>query len=228
MCRFQWWRSVTFTGFSNDLSASLISCHCQWSCISVTDDVVMVCHYFCLVCSQTSCISLTDDVSVPVVMVCHYFCLVCSQTASVAFKHGGRSQQAVANIAAKWLHPWWCSLRPHPAAHGQGQTGTANPNQKPLHIHGNLSIISLSICHVCLFCLSLFLPQPLSVSLSLSLYLSRSLWMMYGMCSSGAVSTLCFVWTFWCIMFHSIIHAYMYIINNACNLISVHQQLSKD
>ena len=34
-------------------------------------------------------------------------------------------------------------------------------------------------------------------------------WMMYGMCSSGAVSTLCFVWKFSCIMFHSLIHAYM-------------------
>ena len=47
----------------------------------------------------------------------------------------------------------------------------------------------------------------------------------YGMCSSGAVSTLCFVWKFSCITFHSLIHAYIY---NACNLISIHQQLSKD
>ena len=73
-----------------------------------------------------------------------------------------------------------------------------------------------SVTSVC--SLSLFLPLPLSVSLSLYL----SLWMMYGMCSSGTVSTLCFVCTFSCIMFHSLIHAYMYI-NNACNLISVHQ-----
>ena len=60
------------------------------------------------------------------------------------------------------------------------------------------------------------LSVPLSVSVSLSLSL------MYGMCSSGAVSTLCFVWKFSCIMFHSLIHAYMYI-NNTCNLISIHQ-----
>ena len=53
-----------------------------------------------------------------------------------------------------------------------------------------------------------------------SLFLS--LWMMYGTCSSGAVSTLCFVWKFSCITFHSLIHAYMHI-NNACNLISVYQ-----
>ena len=46
--------------------------------------------------------------------------------------------------------------------------------------------------------------------------------MMYGMCSSGAVSTLCFVWKFSCITFHSLSYAYMYI-HNACNLISVHQ-----
>ena len=36
-----------------------------------------------------------------------------------------------------------------------------------------------------------------------------------------------FVWKFSCITFHSLIHAYMYI-NNACNLISTHQQLRKD
>ena len=29
---------------------------------------------------------------------------------------------------------------------------------------------------------------------------------MYDMCSSGAVSTLCFVWKFSCITFHSLIH----------------------
>ena len=40
---------------------------------------------------------------------------------------------------------------------------------------------------------------------------------------TGTVSTLCFVWKFSCITFHSLIHAYMYI-NNASNLISVHQQ----
>ena len=34
--------------------------------------------------------------------------------------------------------------------------------------------------------------------------------------------TLCFVCKFSCRMFHSLIHAYMYI-NNARNLISVHQ-----
>ena len=49
-------------------------------------------------------------------------------------------------------------------------------------------------------------------ALSLSLSLSLSL----------AVSTLCFVWKFSRITFQSLIHAYLYI-NNACNLISVHQ-----
>ena len=45
--------------------------------------------------------------------------------------------------------------------------------------------------------------------------------MMYGMCSSDAVSTLCFCVE---ILMHnvSLIHAYMYI-NNAYNLISIHQ-----
>ena len=47
-------------------------------------------------------------------------------------------------------------------------------------------------------------------------------WMMYGLYSSGAVNTLCFVWKFSCITFHSLIHAYVYI-NNASNLISTHQ-----
>ena len=54
---------------------------------------------------------------------------------------------------------------------------------------------------------------------SVCLSVCLSLWR-----SSGAVSTLCFVWKFSCITFHSLIHAYMYIyINNACNLISIHQ-----
>ena len=44
-----------------------------------------------------------------------------------------------------------------------------------------------------------------------------------GMCSSGAVSTLCFVWKFSCITFHSLIHACIMYISNACNLISIYQ-----
>ena len=47
------------------------------------------------------------------------------------------------------------------------------------------------------------------------------------MCTSGAVNTLCFVWKFSCIKFHSLIHACMYI-NNACNFILTYQQLRKD
>ena len=43
------------------------------------------------------------------------------------------------------------------------------------------------------------------------------------MCASGAANTLCFVWTFSCITFHSLIHACMYI-NDACNFIFIHQQ----
>ena len=38
------------------------------------------------------------------------------------------------------------------------------------------------------------------------------------MCTSGAVNTLCFVWKFSCIKFHSLIHACMYI-NYAYNFI---------
>ena len=30
------------------------------------------------------------------------------------------------------------------------------------------------------------------------------------MCASGAVNALCFVWTFSCITFHSLIHAYTF------------------
>ena len=66
-----------------------------------------------------------------------------------------------------------------------------------------------------------------SLSLSLSLFAGYMLiicnWMMYGMCSSGAVNTLCCVWKFSCI-FTS--HSFMPIImsiNDACNLISTHQ-----
>ena len=36
------------------------------------------------------------------------------------------------------------------------------------------------------------------------------------MCASGAVNTLCFVWKFSSITFHSLIHACMYI-NDVCN-----------
>ena len=44
----------------------------------------------------------------------------------------------------------------------------------------------------------------------------------FSLSLSLSVSTLCVVWKFSCIKFQSLIHAYMYI-NNACNLISVHQ-----
>ena len=40
--------------------------------------------------------------------------------------------------------------------------------------------------------------------------------------ASGAVNTLCFVWKFSCIKFHSLIHACMYI-HYACNFIFTHQ-----
>ena len=40
--------------------------------------------------------------------------------------------------------------------------------------------------------------------------------------TNRSVIRRCFVWKFSCITSHSLIHAYMYI-NNACNLISVHQ-----
>ena len=46
-------------------------------------------------------------------------------------------------------------------------------------------------------------------------------------CVLGQVNTLCFVWAFSYITFRSLIHAYMYI-NNACNFMFTHQQLSKD
>ena len=72
--------------------------------------------------------------------------------------------------------------------------------------------LSVSVClYVCL---------SVSVSLSVSLSLSRHVFIWrceYAMC----------VWKFSCITFDSLIHAYMYI-NNACNLVSTHQQLSKD
>ena len=42
------------------------------------------------------------------------------------------------------------------------------------------------------------------------------------MCASGAVNRICFVWTFSCVTFHSLIHAYMYI-NDACNYIFTDQ-----
>ena len=69
--------------------------------------------------------------------------------------------------------------------------------------------------------------KELSLSLSLTLvcrflYARASQIEPYGMCSSGAVSTLCFVWKFACITFHLLIHACMYI-NYACNLIDIHQ-----
>ena len=38
------------------------------------------------------------------------------------------------------------------------------------------------------------------------------------MCASGAVNALCFVWTFSCITFHSLIHAYTFN-DDACNFI---------
>ena len=47
------------------------------------------------------------------------------------------------------------------------------------------------------------------------------------MCAPGAVNTLCFVSKFSCITFHSFIHDYM-LINDACDSIFTHQQLSKD
>ena len=78
-----WW-SVTFTGFSNDLSVPLISCH-QWSCISVTDDVsvpvMKICHFHWFqqwsVCttdklSSSMVMYQCDDVSVPVMKICHF------------------------------------------------------------------------------------------------------------------------------------------------------------
>ena len=51
--------------------------------------------------------------------------------------------------------------------------------------------------------------------------------MMYGMCSSGAVNTIFCVEI---LMYNvSLTHSCLYVyINNACNLMSVHQQLSKD
>ena len=52
-------------------------------------------------------------------------------------------------------------------------------------------------------------------------FLSLCLPLSLSLCSSGAVSTLCFVWKLSCITFHSLIHAYMFI-NNGCNFISIH------
>ena len=70
-----WW-SVTFTGFSNDLSAPLISCHCQWSCMNVTDDllvpVMKICHFHWF---QQWSVCITDKLSLSVVMhECNWWC----------------------------------------------------------------------------------------------------------------------------------------------------------
>ena len=50
-------------------------------------------------------------------------------------------------------------------------------------------------------------------------------WVIYAcvcVCASGAVNMLCFVWKIWCIKFHSLTLACMYI-NYACNFIFTHQ-----
>ena len=74
---------------------------------------------------------------------------------------------------------------------------------------------SLSVC--------LSPPTSLYLSLSLSLCLSLCLCLSLSLSRSLSVSTLCFVWKFSGITFHSLIHACIMYINNACNFISVYQ-----
>ena len=75
--------------------------------------------------------------------------------------------------------------------------------------------------------LSLFLFVSVSVSVSVCLSLSVSVCLSVSLSLSLSLSLSRFVWKFLCITFHSLIHAYMYI-NNACNLISTHQEHSMD
>ena len=103
------------------------------------------------------------------------------------------------------------------------------------------SFVLLSL-HLLVLFLLLFLPssfsptllsQPGSLAVSPSVLFfvflsstfflfpySLSLWHCVSL--SGAVNTLCFAWKLSCIMFHSLIHAYMYV-NDACNFMFTHQ-----
>ena len=125
----------------------------------------------------------------------------------------------------------------------------------PCHTHSGCNMILLLCCFgsylqrpvfvSVLFvsgCLSVCLCRCLSLSLSISgVYtLSHCIALPVCLCSLCASLSLndvwhvfiwrcehpTFVWKFSCLTFHSLIHAYMYI-NNPCNLISTHQQLSK-
>ena len=83
---------------------------------------------------------------------------------------------------------------------------------------------SFSLSFTVVSCLFLFSFPILVIWINQMLYciFAGCMLIMYNsdvcMRASGAVNTLCFVWKFSCIKFHSLIHAYKYI-NDACNFI---------